>query len=193
MGDYRATIFQTDFKDKITEERRCTDGDGSKATGACKIGNTSYKFISDRMNVDKAQMRGLEATLDWSITSDLALSSSYTFTHSKQKSGKFKGKPLNKMPKHMLNSTLDWTMSDQLNSWARVNYRGKSSEYQRGTGMSKGSPSYTFVDFGGNYKINKNLTLMAGVYNVFNKVVDYERYDAVLDGRRYTVGATLSF
>ncbi|AKX59416.1 outer membrane siderophore receptor [Thiopseudomonas alkaliphila] len=188
-----ATIFQTDFKDKITEERRCTDGDGSKATGACKIGNTSYKFISDRMNVDKAQMRGLEATLDWSITSDLALSSSYTFTHSKQKSGKFKGKPLNKMPKHMINSTLDWTMSDQLNSWARVNYRGKSSEYQGRTTMSKGSPSYTFVDFGGNYKLNKNLTLMAGVYNVFNKVVDYEHYDAVLDGRRYTVGATLSF
>ena len=97
------------------------------------------------------------------------------------------------MPKHMLNSTLDWTISDQLNSWARVNYRGKSSEYQGRTTMSKSSPSYTFVDFGGNYKLNKNLTLMAGVYNVFNKVVDYEHYDAVLDGRRYTVGATLSF
>lgn len=187
------TLYQTNFKDKITEERRCTDGDGSAANGACMIGSTAYKFISDRINVDKAQMRGVETSFDWNITEALDLSSSYTFTHSEQKSGAFKGKPLNKMPKHMFNSTLDWTVNEQVSSWARVNYRGKSSDYQSRSRMSTGSPSYTFIDFGGNYKINKNLSLMAGVYNVFDKQVDYETYNTVLDGRRYTLGATVSF
>ena len=188
-----STAYQTNFKDKITEERRCTDGDGKNATGTCTIGSTAYKFISDRINVDKAQMRGVETTIDWTITQGLDLSSSYTYTHTKQKSGAFKGEPLNKMPKHMFNSTLDLEITDNLNSWARVNYRGKTTDYQSRTRMAKGTPAYTFVDFGGNYTVNKNLSLMAGIYNVFDKEIDYDTFNTVLDGRRYTLGATVSF
>lgn len=47
------TLFNTDFKDKITEVRRCTDTTGN-ASGQCMINGNSYKFISDRTNVDKA-------------------------------------------------------------------------------------------------------------------------------------------
>ena len=188
-----STAYQTDFKDKITEERRCTDGDGQSATGACTIGSSAYKFISDRMNVDKAQMRGVETTIDWTITKGLDLSSSYTYTHTEQKSGAFKGEPLNKMPKHMFNSTLDWEIDDKLNSWTRVNYRGKTTDYQSRTRMATGTSAYTFVDFGGNYTVNKNLSLMAGIYNVFDKQIDYDSFNTVLDGRRYTLGATVSF
>lgn len=188
-----STAYQTNFKDKITEERRCTDGDGQNATGACTIGSTAYKFISDRINVDKAQMRGIETTIDWTITKGLDLSSSYTYTHTEQKSGAFKGEPLNKMPKHMFNSTLDWEIADNLNSWTRVNYRGKTTDYQSRTRMATGTPAYTFVDFGGNYTVNKNLSLMAGIYNVFDKQIDYDTFNTVLDGRRYTLGATVSF
>ncbi|OCX22332.1 ligand-gated channel protein [Stutzerimonas xanthomarina] len=186
------TLFQTDFEDKITEQRRCTDATGN-ATGFCQIGGTAYKFISDRINVDEAQMRGAEASLGWALTPDLKLSSSYTYTHSEQKSGALKGKPLNQMPRHMFNSTLDWAVTEQLGAWGRVNYRGKTSEYLGRTSMSDGTPSYTFVDLGGTYTVTRNLKLMAGIYNLFNKEVDYEHYNTVLDGRRYTVGATLSF
>ncbi|CQR23256.1 putative outer membrane receptor [Yersinia enterocolitica] len=55
------TLFNTDFKDKITEVRRCTDSTGN-ASGQCMINGTAYKFISDRTNVDKAITRGVEAT-----------------------------------------------------------------------------------------------------------------------------------
>lgn len=34
---------------------------------------------------------------------------------------------------------------------------------------------------------------MAGIYNVFDKQVDYDTFNTVLDGRRYTLGATVSF
>jgi outer membrane receptor for ferrienterochelin and colicins len=53
-------------------------------------------------------MRGVESTFGWNITRDLNLTANYTFTESEQKSGQFSGKPLNKMPKHMINTTLDW-------------------------------------------------------------------------------------
>lgn len=46
------TLFNTDFKDKITETRRCTDSTGN-ASGRCQIGGTSYKFISDRSTLTR--------------------------------------------------------------------------------------------------------------------------------------------
>ncbi|MGE9665537.1 TonB-dependent receptor domain-containing protein, partial [Escherichia coli] len=84
-------------KNKITEVRRCN----SSSDPACTIGNTHYDFVSDRVNVDKANMRGVESTFGWKITSDINWTANYTYTESEQKSGQFSGQPLNKMPKHM--------------------------------------------------------------------------------------------
>ncbi|WP_337261710.1 MULTISPECIES: ligand-gated channel protein [unclassified Serratia (in: enterobacteria)] len=184
------TLFNTDFKDKITEVRRCDSGNGSPE---CFIGNTAYYFISDRINVDEANMRGVEATLGWEITKDWELTTNYTFTQSEQKSGDQKGKPLNQMPKHMLNTTLDWQATRDVSLWSRLNFRSRTSEYLSRTSMAMGTPSYTFVDTGLSYQANKHLTVSGGVYNIFDKTVDYDHYNTVLDGRRYTVGMTYSF
>lgn len=183
------TLFNTDFKNKITEVRRCN----SKTDPACTIGNTSYDFVSDRVNVDKANMRGLESTFGWKITRDLSWAANYTYTQSEQKSGQFSGKPLNKMPKNMFNTTLDWQVNPEVGFWSRLNFRGKTSEYLSRTSMSQGTPSYTQVDLGLRYNANKNLLVSAGIYNVLDKQIDYNTYDTVLDGRRYTVGLTYSF
>ncbi|WP_338464329.1 ligand-gated channel protein [Franconibacter daqui] len=183
------TLFNTDFKDKITEVRRCN----SSADPACQIGNHRYDFVSDRVNVDKANMRGVESTFGWEIVKGLNLTANYTFTESEQKSGQFSGKPLNKMPKHMFNTTLDWQATPDVGFWSRLNLRGKSSEYLSRTAMAQGTPSYTQVDVGLRYHAAKDLLLTAGVYNVFDKQIDYATYDTILDGRRYTLGLTYNF
>ncbi len=121
------TIFNNEFKDKITEQRICSTPEDT-TIDSCLYQGKYYNFVSNRFNVDKATMRGVEATLNWQLTQDLTLNSSYTYTDSEQKSGKFKGKPLNKMPKHMVNATLDWQAKEQLNLWSRINFRSKSSE-----------------------------------------------------------------
>ncbi len=190
------TLFNTDFKDKITEIRTCSDteGGGSRIiTRNCMIHGTAYKFISDRMNVDEANIRGVEATLTWDATDTLRVATNYTFTHSKQKSGTFKGQPLNKMPKHMLNATADWRAMPQLNVWSRVNFRSRTSDYLSRTSMAKGTPSFTFVDLGLNYNFNKTVKLGVGIYNLFDKKVDNEMYGAVYDGRRYWVSLNAAF
>lgn len=183
------TLFNTHYKDKITEVRRCN----SSSDPACTIGNTHYDFVSDRVNVDKAIMRGVESTFGWKITRDLNWTANYTYTESKQKSGLFSGKPLNKMPKHMFNTTLDWQATKAFGAWSRLNFRGKTSEYLSRTSMSQGSPSYSEVDLGVRYNVLKELQLTAGIYNALDKKIDDDTYDTVLDGRRYTVGATYSF
>lgn len=138
-------------------------------------------------------MRGIEAVATWDLSDSIRLSSNYTFTHSKQKSGEFVGKPLNKMPKHMFNSTLDWDYNAELNLWTRVNFRGKSSDYLNRTSMSAGTPSFTFVDMGLGYKVNKKTHLGFGVYNVLDKKVNSETHGAVYDGRRYWAQLTVGF
>ncbi|PJG59716.1 ligand-gated channel protein [Aeromonas cavernicola] len=183
------TLFNTDFKNKISEVRRCS----SKNDPACTLNGHSYDFISDRINVDKANMRGVESMMDWAINDRWSLSSSYTFTQSEQKSGPLAGRALNQMPRHMFNSTLDWQANEMLGFWSRVNFRGKTSEYLSRVRMAEGTPSYTFFDTGLVYKANKQLNVTAGVYNLFDKTVDYSSYGTVLDGRRYNLGLTYNF
>ncbi|SFN80627.1 ligand-gated channel protein [Xenorhabdus japonica] len=186
------TVFNTDYKDKITELRRCTDPSGGK-NKKCTIGDTAYKFISDRVNVDKANLRGIESTINWDIVEDLSLAANYTYTESEQKSGKEKGIALNKVPKHMVNATLNWQALPEMETWARVNFRGKSTEYIYRGQPKAGTPSYTFVDLGMAYNLTKNLRLSGGVYNLFDKRVTQETHGAVLDGRRYNIGVNYDF
>ena len=183
------TLYNTDFKDKITELRRCNN----RSEPGCTIGITHYDFVSDRVNVDKANIRGIESTFAWKITRDLNWTANYTYTKSEQKSGQFSGKPLNKMPKNMFNTTLYWQAVPDVGIWSRLNFRGSTSEYLSRSNMAQGTPSYTLIDVGLRYDINKSLMASAGVYNLLDKRIDYSTYDAVLDGRRYTVGLTYNF
>ena len=192
------TLFNTDFKDKITELRRCSDtganppGSGI-VDGNCTIQGTAYKFISDRVNVDEANMRGIETTVTWSVNDDLRLAANYTYTRSEQKSGNFRGQPLNKMPKHMLNATADWQANQALGVWGRMNFRGKTSDYLSRTSMVEGTPSFTFVDVGLNYALSKDMKLGFGIYNLFDKRVDDLTYESVYDGRRFWLSLTAGF
>ncbi len=181
------TLFNNDFDDKITRVAcpltQCTDGPNQFGANP-----TTY------MNVDDAISRGVEASLKWPIARSVSLTGSYTYTHSEQKSGEYKGQPLNQLPKHLVTATMNWQASDALEAWARINYRGKES--QPVTGPSSSSlvaPSYTFVDLGGSYAVNKTVSLYAGIYNLFDKEVGYDEYGYVEDGRRYWLGAAVKF
>lgn len=184
------TLFNSEFKDKITEIRTCQGASGSMG---CDWLGEKFDFVSLRENVDKANMRGAEATFGWKVLPNVNLSANYTFTDTEQKSGANKGKPLNEMPKHMFNTTADWEINDQFSSWGRVNYRSKTSDYLSRTAMAKGKPAYTMVDVGVNYKPTQNIAVAAGIYNLFDKEIDTATYNYVLDGRRYNLGVTYSF
>ena len=192
------TFFNTDFKDKITEVRTCMDSGANPpgsaiVAGNCSINGTPFKFISDRLNVDKANMRGIEGTLTWQPVDQVRLAANYTYTRSEQKSGDFAGQPLNKMPKHMFNATVDWMPNEATDVWARWNFRGKTSEYLSRTSMSEGTPSFAFFDVGVQYKLSRNVSLGVAVYNLFDKEVDTQDFGAVYDGRRYWASATFKF
>ncbi|MCP1328503.1 TonB-dependent receptor, partial [Halomonas sp. 707D4] len=147
-----------------------------------------------RVNIDEAVTQGVEASLAAPLGDALALSASYTYTDSEQKSGEYKGNPLTQLPKHQVSASLDWQIDSQLSQWTRVTYRGEES--QPTGGRSSGSlvaPSYTFVDTGLGYALNDTTTVSAGIYNLFDEDVTYDEYGYVEDGRRLWLGLNVDF
>lgn len=187
------TIYNTDFKDKITERRICDDKGVLPTCTKDQGYGHQYDFISTRENVDKANMRGIEVTGNWTISPAWNLAANYTFTDSEQKSGAFSGKPLNKQPRHMANATLNWETTPEMETWARINFRGKTSDYLSRTSMATGTPSYAFVDIGTSYSLTKQLNVIGGVYNVFDRRINYENFNTTLEGRRYNIGLNYNF
>ncbi len=180
------TLFDNDFKDKIMRI----------ACPTCGPLNSSGRVSTTNVNVDKAITRGIEATLGTQLTQNLGLTSSYTFTTSEQKSGEFAGKPLNQLPRHLLNVSLDWNPTGQINGWTKVSYRGKESDSSGAASSGTfNQKSYAMLDLGGSYKYSKTVTLYAGIYNLLDKEVLYDgvNYDSVLDGRRYWLGMNVKF
>lgn len=171
-----ATLFYNDFQNKlstITTDQRWN----------------GY-IVMERVNVDKAIIKGAELTGSWKITPDLSLKANYTFLDSEQKSGSNRGAPLALTAKHKANLRGEWDYTTQTQFWAAANYYGK--EY--GTSISaEPAPDYTTADIGVSHKLTKTLKLNAAVYNIGDKRLDDETYGTVNYGRTFWGGVTLSF
>ena len=181
------TLFHNDFEDKITRIACPTD--------ICNAGPN--QFGSDptyRVNIDDAVTQGVEASLGTPLTDTLALTASYTFTDSEQKSGEYAGEPLTQLPRHQVAATLDWDVNARLSQWTKVSYRGEESQPTTGPSQSAiVAPSYTFVDAGIGYQLNDSATVNAGIYNLFDERITYDEYGYVDDGRRVWLGLNVAF
>ena len=181
------TLFHNDFEDKITRIACPID--------ICNAGPN--QFGSDptyRVNIDDAVTQGVEASLSAPLSDTLALTASYTFTDSEQKSGEYAGEPLTQLPRHQVSATLDWDVSARLSQWTKVSYRGEESQPTTGPSQSAiVAPSYTFVDAGIGYQLNDSTTVNAGIYNLFDERITYDEYGYVDDGRRVWLGLNVAF
>ena len=133
---------------------------------------------SQDINVDEAETRGVEASVERNILDSVKFSANYTYTDSEQTSGPNIGEPLVNTPAHQLNGRLEWTITDRLNSWIRSEYA--SSRY-RGAGEAQDQlgdfKSYTLFHLGGAFDVSETVTLSAVVYNLLDKnYVSYVPY-----------------
>lgn len=178
------TVYKTDFRNKIGKQTIC---ESPTSAPACVYNGETRARINQYVNVSSATINGLEASFSKHVGA-WKLNTSYTFTDSKIDTGADKGKPLNNLPKHMLTLGADWSASSQLKLWSKARYKSKSID--SGTAQI---PAYTLVDIGVNYKVNQNVSLFGGLYNLLDKSVNTADYGKTLDGRRLYVGVTAGF
>lgn len=203
--DINTTVFYTKFKDKLQNITLCESDikmpkdkeeynkNPSKYDTCPGPNGSHFYFVQTNQNIDSAELKGLELATRWKPIDEVTLKGSYTWTKTKQTSGKFKGAPLNRIPEHLFKIQADWQVTPQANLWTKISYRGKETALSRGGAKGKEYSSYTMLDLGGSYKINRDISVYAGVYNITNKTVDNGSFGKTLDGRRYWMGINVDF
>lgn len=198
------TAYFTQFQDKISNQNLCSSPGGNNRqpeTWKCTDpfgrvdGNGNpvmWNFYRTNVNVDKADLMGVEATFETDLTEYVHLNANYTYTDTEIKSGESKGQALNNMPEHVLNLTVDYDINDDLNVWSRLHHRSKTSEVVSASGNYT-NPGYEFLDVGFNYKFSPSLKGKFGVYNLLDEKAENNTGTVLLDGRRYGISFVANF
>ncbi|MET0265598.1 MAG: TonB-dependent receptor [Duganella sp.] len=198
-----ATLFNNDFKDKITSGTgllNCSYRVSPNRPDCADFGNwPNVDTFGQSINVDKAVTRGFEFNTRVALSKTLSATANYTYTESEQKSGANAGKPLTDTPKHMVNTRVSWDITPDLKSWVRAEFRsdrfrdpGTSATTRAAKETLGDYQGYTLLHLGGSYQLTPTVTLNAAIYNLLNKDFnDYHAYRATSTaaysyGNRYT-------
>ena len=184
------TAYDTRFNDKITRVTCVAAGAWCIDEPLSSIGRPPTTYV----NVDKARVRGVEASINLKLTNTLRLNATGTLTDSEQLTGANIGAALNDTPKQQASASLNWRPDDRLTAYARAVFRGEEAVTEAQiSGNNIVASSYTTVDIGGSYKITPDFTFHAGIQNLLDQRLNYDDYGYVIDPARVWMGVTARF
>lgn len=175
-----ATLFYTDFKDKIMD-REIDCGITPGISGCQWLVGTDQDEFNQQINVGEAETQGIELATRIPVANAWWVNANYTYTESEQKSGDNKGRPLTNTPDHMLNARLNWQATDRLKTWLAYEYRSDTLRFLDSRSNLTGNDAavhdqvgnelsaYSLFHLGAAYRATQNLTLQATIYNLFDK------------------------
>ncbi len=169
-----ATAFHNKIKNKMVSE----DCGGSNDIAACNQ-LTGAQEGSFYMNRDSGKTWGLELSSQYVFNPAWSVKANYTWTDSELKEAGVKSK-LSDVAKHVASATLNWNINNQWSAWLQAEYRGKSrrfnndysnfSENEKREFAAVGDiRGYSLFNLGAQYRMNKNVTFSATIYNLFDK------------------------
>ncbi|MDZ4051908.1 MAG: TonB-dependent receptor [Phenylobacterium sp.] len=184
------TVFNSEFEDKIASGPglpNCSFAGSPNRPGCVNYGNfPRVDLYGQTVNIDEAVTRGAEVAGRYALNDAWTVSANYTYTDSEQKSGPAAGQPLVNTPEHMLNGSVRWRATDQLNAWVRTEVR---SDRYRGAGAAQTAlgdyKGYALFHLGGSYQVADKVRINATIYNLFDQ--DF------LDYLPYASGATTAY
>jgi outer membrane receptor for ferrienterochelin and colicins len=191
-GTFQAslTAYDTRFDDKITRVTCVVAAAWCSGEPLSSIGRPPTTYV----NIDKAKVRGIEATIDVPLTSTLRINATGTLTDSEQLSGANIGRALNDTPKQQASASLNWKPTTRLSGYIRGIFRGEEAITEAQiSGNATVAPSYTTVDIGASYKVSPRFTLHGGMQNVLDKRLSYDRFGYVIDPARIWLGLGARF
>ncbi len=156
------TWFRNDYRNKIEA--------GYQPASTNTSGTNIYKWE----NVPKAVVEGLEGTLNVPVSETITWSNNLTWML--QSKNKESGERLSIIPKYTLNSTLSWQVQSDLSLQSTFTWYGKQQPKRfnyngapvTGSERNEVSP-YSIVGLSATWDATKNVSLTAGVDNVFDK------------------------
>lgn len=183
--DFNITLFKNDFKDKIISG---DDVPSCEATGGAKpcVNLGGYEDLGaglffQKVNIDEAEIQGVELAGKTTLGYGLALKGNYTYTDSEQKSGTQKGYPLNGTAKNMANATLDWQANDAVSLYLTMEHRSDRFRGFGRSGLNEGKngakyfQDYQVFHLGMNYVLSETLSFSGRINNLLDR--DFTSYE----------------
>ena len=173
----------------------------------------SWKVIRPT-NAEDAEIYGIETGLNWEFYPAWQLGINYTWTETEIQDAKLGNPPLNDTPEHILNASLKWQADDNIQLWARGEYRSERARYTKAYANLTNDEktifnalgdykAYALLHLGSNFVVNDHWDVGVALYNVFDKnFTDYEqvedigwynRYSNTQEGRRIQLSTTFKF
>lgn len=154
------------------------------------LGQVNGIWYTQQYNIEEAKTSGVELAFGLPITSSISFSGNATYMIESENTTT--GEALLWTPEWTANALLEWQVNNQLSTYLSAQYLGKQL-YSSVDAESRFSEANTTFDLGTNYAVNKNLTLRAGVQNLFNDAVETEDDYGDGDPRTFYVGFTSRF
>ena len=185
------TTFQNNVDDMIDILRTSS---ASEAPGypnfvGWKTVNGKRVPVFRYFNVNKARIKGVETELKVPFGDEWKLMVNYTYNDGRDLSNGG-DKPLQTLPFHTANGTLDWKPLDDWSFYVTANYTGEQRSVST-TGKTPGG--YTMFDIGAAWNVTKNVKLRSGVLNVGDKDLSRDDYSYTEEGRRYFMAVDYRF
>lgn len=140
-------------------------------------------------NVNKARIQGVETELKIPLNDEWKLSLNYTYTDGRDLSDGG-NKPLETLPFHTANGTLDWKPLEDWSFYVSGNYTG---EKRAVSATDKNPGGYVIWNAGASWQATKNVKLRTGVLNLGDKDLSRDDYSYTEDGRRYFMAVDYRF
>lgn len=181
------TAFQNNLDDMIDIAR--TSNLAQAESYSNYVGMIDGKPAFRYYNVNKARITGLETELKVPFNQSWKLTLNYTYSDGRDLSNGG-NKPLQELPLHTANGTLDWTPVTDWNLYLQANYSGKRRTLKN-DGVTPGG--YLLWNTGGSWQATKAVKLRAGVQNLLDKDFSRDDYGYTEDGRRYFLAMDYNF
>lgn len=181
------TAFQNNVDDMIDIARTPDRGLASGYPNFVDIvdGKPVFRYY----NVNKARITGLETEVAVPFNESWKLTMNYTYTDGRNLSGGG-NKPLQELPLHTANGTLDWKPLQDWSFFLQANYAGQRRSLTA-NGPTPGG--YVLWNTGGAWQATKAVKLRAGVMNLGDKDLNRDDYSFNEDGRRYFAAVDYTF
>lgn len=179
------TAYSSIFDDRISKNVICEES--APQAYDCSYLGVDYQKIYKYENINEADLQGIEAAFSYKAE-QFSAEINYTYSDSEQKTGRYAGEPLNNYPSHQANLNLSWQPIEQVNLWSKVKYASETNWSGK-----DGLPAFTMVDVGADYQLTDNVRFYGGIYNAFNKEIDYKNYRRVQDARSFFTGMSFTF
>ncbi|HCA9670771.1 TPA: catecholate siderophore receptor CirA [Klebsiella variicola subsp. variicola] len=185
------TTFQNNVDDMIDVLRTpsASEAPGYPNFVGWKTVNGKRVPIFRYFNVNKARIKGVETEVKIPFGDEWKLTMNYTYNDGRDLSNGG-DKPLQTLPFHTANGTLDWKPLDDWSFYVTANYTGQQRAVSA-TGKTPGG--YTLFDVGAAWQVTKNVKLRSGVQNVGDKDLSRDDYSYTEEGRRYFMAVDYRF